>query len=416
MADNIQVCINQIHDLSLEKTHVINDKNFRRYLPKKHKFLRSVYQAWICLFILSLLLVFAYFYFTDMWIRALAYNGLLAILIYSVFILLLSLGLYAGSYTVPIAVTNEVKAKIILRINKRLDVLKESLQRLFTKAVIADGLHKGKFGLNDIKKSVNDFIQTGFPNVQYIKEIVTDEIIKLVEKEVADYVAEMSNALKAKLKDSAVKIQRVAEKEGTSPEFIVIMIKWMLDKGTIDGALIEFDTEYVPSGAASTATTQAAQPAIPAPAMQQSQAGIAVDAPIILDQQGKPTTIIVQSPGSSALPSIDAVKIRLEDKKNEIEAAKVAFERGDLGFDAYVSKSGILESQLAFLKHRLLLLEKVQDPKKYCMVCFQSVAGGGTLVKCPNDHAFHLDHAQEWLSKHEHCPWCEQKITAFPSS
>ncbi len=414
MTDSIQECINQIHDLTLEKTHVINDKNYRRYLPRKHKFLRSVYQAWIFLFILSLLLIFVYFFFTDSWLKILAYNGLFAILVYSLFVLVVSLGLYAASYTVPIAVTNEVKAKMVLKVNKRLEVLKDSLQRSFTDAIVADGLHKGKFALKDIHRGVLDFIQKGFPNVQYIKEIVTDEIIKLVEKRVADYVAEMSNVLLNKLRGpAAVKVQQVADNAGTKPEFVVLMIKWMLDKGAIDGALTEFDMEYVPSGAAPYAASQLAEPGQVA---QQTAAGVPVDAPIMLDQQGKPKAMLVQSPGSSMLPSIDAVKIRLDEKKSEIEASKAAFERGDIGVDAYVSKSGTLENQLAFLKHRLVLLEKVQDPKNYCLICFQSIAGDGALVRCPNGHAFHLDHAQEWLAKHEQCPWCEQKINAFPNA
>ncbi len=228
MADNVQECINQIHDLTLEKSHVINDKNYRRYLPRKHKILRSLYQAWIFLVVVSVLLGIGYFLTTETWIRALAYNGLIAILLYSLFILVMSLGLYAAAYTVPIAVTNEVKAKRVMRINKRLDVLKESLQRAFQNAIITDGLHKGKFGLKDIHRSVVDFIQTGFPNVQYIKEIVTDEIIKPVEQRVADYVAEMGNVLLGKLKDSAVKIQVVAENAGTKPEFVVL-IPWNTD-------------------------------------------------------------------------------------------------------------------------------------------------------------------------------------------
>nr|MDO8083217.1 hypothetical protein [Candidatus Sigynarchaeum springense] len=417
MADTIQDYINQIHDLSLEKSHVINDKNYRRYLPRKHKFLRSVYQLWIFLFIMSLLLVFAYFYFTEQWVRAFAYNALLAILVYSLFVLVLSLGLYAAAYTVPIAVTNEVKAKMVLKINKRLEVLKESLQIAFTDAIIADGLHKGKFVLKDVHASVLDFIQKGFPNVQYIKEIVTDEIIKLVEKRVANYIAEMSNVLLAKLKGpTSLKIQQLADNSSLKPEFVVLMIKWMLDKGAIDGTLAEFDTEYLPAGASPISAVQAGQAAQPTHAMQQTPAGVAIDAPIILDKHGKPTAILVQTPGSSNLPSIDGVKIRLDEKKSEIEAAKAAFERGDIGIDAYVSKSGTLENQLAFLKHRLAMLEKVQDPKNCCLICFQSIAGDGALVKCPNDHVFHLDHAQDWLARHEQCPWCEQKIKAFPNA
>ena len=298
-------------------------------------------------------------------------------------------------------------------------MLKESLQRSFTDAILADGLHKGKFNLKDIRGSVVEFIQRGFPNVQYIKEIVTDEVIKPVDKRVSDYIGEMSNILQAKLKDAAVKIQQVAENAGTKAEFVVLMIKWMLDKGMLDGNLTEFDMEYVPAGAISAA---------PLPTLQEQQgtqatydmkpsstSGIAVDAPIYLDQQGKPTTTIVQSPGSTMLPSLDGVRIRLDEKKQEIEAAKAAFERGDIGIDAYVSKSETLENQLAFLKHRLVLLGKVQDPKHYCLVCFQSIAGDGGIVKCPNGHAFHLDHAQDWLAKHEQCPWCEQKINAFPN-
>ncbi|MEX2684601.1 MAG: hypothetical protein Q6373_023725 [Candidatus Sigynarchaeota archaeon] len=417
MADTIQEHINQIHDLGLEKSHIINDKNYRRYLPRKHKFLRSVYQLWIFLFIVSLLLLFAYFFLAENWLKQLAYNGMIAILIYSLFVLVLSLGLYAAAYTVPIAVTNEVKAKMVMRINKRLEVVKESLQHAFIDAIITKGLHKGKFVLKDIHASVLDFIQKGYPNVQYIKEIVTDEIIKNVEKHIANYVSEMSNTLLAKLKGpSAVKVQKIADSTSMSPEFIVLMIKWMLDKGAVDGTLTEFDTEYLPAGASPALAVQSEQAMQPATAMQQTPAGVAIDAPIILDQQGKPTTILVQTPGSSNLPSIDAVKIRLDEKKAEIEASKAAFERGDIGIDAYISKSGILENQLAFLKHRLTLLEKVQDPKNCCLVCFQSIAGNGALVKCPNDHVFHLDHAQDWLAKYELCPWCEQKITAFPSA
>ncbi len=417
MTDNVQECINQIHDLTLEKSHVINDKNYRRYLPRKHKILRSLYQAWILLVLVSVLLGVAYFMTTESWIRALVYNGVIAILIYSLFILILSLGLYAAAYTVPIAVTNEVKAKLVMKINKRLEVLKESLQRAFQDTIVTDGLHKGKFNLKDIHRSVVDFIQTGFPNVQYIKEIVTDEIIKPVEKRVADYVAEMGNVLLGKLKDSAVKIQVVAENAGTKPEFVVLMIKWMLDKGVLDGVLTEFDMEYVPAGAVSATSQQASQGTQAGyDMMPSSTTGTPVDAPIMLDQQGKQTAMLVQSPGSSMLPSLDAVKIRLNEKKQEVEAAKAAFERGDIGVDAYVSKSEALDSQMDFLKHRLIMLEKVQDPKHTCLICFQSIAGDAALVKCPNDHAFHLDHAQDWLARHELCPWCEQKITAFPST
>ncbi|NMC06679.1 MAG: E3 ubiquitin protein ligase [Candidatus Lokiarchaeota archaeon] len=414
MAD-IQDFINQIHDVTLEKSHVINDKNYRRYLPKRHRFLRSVYQTWACLFPLSILIAILYFVVQEAWVRALVYNGLLVSMIYSLFVLLLSIGLYSASYTVPIAVTNEVKSKMVVKMNKRLEVLKEALERAFTNSIIADGLHKGKFNLKDIRASVMDFIQKGFPNVQYIKEMVSDEIIKPVEKSVANYIAEMSSVLVAKLKDSPVKIQQVAEATGTKAEFVVLMVKWMLDKGMLDGMLTEFDMEYVPSGATPLSIAQAMQPAQPAMAMQKTAGGIPVDAPIFLDQQGKPAATLVQSPGSSNLPSIDAVKIRLAEKKQEIEAAKAAYERGDIGIDAYVSKSETLESQLDFLKHRLALLEKVQDPKHYCLICFQSIAGDGGLVRCPNDHAFHLDHAQGWLAKHEECPWCEQKINAFPS-
>jgi hypothetical protein len=401
-------------------SHIINDKNYRRYLPRKHKILRSIYQAWILLVVVSVLLGIAYFMATEQWIRDLTYNGLIAIVVYSLFILILSLVLYAAAYTVPIAVTNEVKAKLVMRINKRLEVVKESLQRAFTDAIVNDALHKGKFALKNIHGSVVDFIQTGFPNVQYIKEIVTDEIIKPVEKRVADYVAEMGNILLGKLKDSAVKVQKVAENAGTKPEFIVLMIKWLLDKGVLDGVLTEFDMEYVPAGAVSGAPLQASQASQGTQAdydmKPASTSGIAVDAPIIFDQQGNPSTILVQTPGSSMIPSLDAVKIRLNEKKQEVEAAKAAFERGDIGVDAYVSKSETLDNQLDFLKHRLIMLEKVQDPKRYCLICFQSIAGDGALVKCPNDHAFHLDHAQDWLAKHEQCPWCEQKITAFPNA
>jgi hypothetical protein len=416
MADEIQDFITQIHDFTLEKSHIINDKNYRRYLPNRHKILRALYQGYIWLFILSILLVVLYFSYTETWLRALAYNAVLAIAFYSLFILILTLILYAAAYTVPIAVTNEVKAKLVMKINHRLDVLKESMQKALTKEIIEQGLHEGKFNMKDIKGSILKHVETGFPGLQYIKEIVNDEILKHVEKGVADYIAEMSNVLLSKVKDSAVKIAQVAEMGGTKPEFIVLMLRWMIDSGALDGNLTEFDLEYVPSGAISTTSSSTKMPT-------SGQDVVPVDGPIITPpaaqaQSGlmSSSPVLVQSPGTGTIPSIDGVKIRIDDRKQEIEALKKAFERGDLGIDAYVSKSELLEEQLAFLKHRLTLLEKVQNPKASCMVCFLSVAGDPATVKCPNGHVFHLAHAHDWLAKHEACPWCEETVSAFPSN
>nr|MDO8112369.1 RING finger protein [Candidatus Sigynarchaeota archaeon] len=407
---NIQDVIHQIHDLTIEKSHVINDKNYRRYLPRKHKILRSIYQAWVFLVVFSVLPFVLNFYAPSDAMRAFAFNAMLAIFLYSLFVLLVTLGLFAAAYTVPIAVTNEVKAKLVMKFNRRLDALKETLQKSFTRAIIENSLHEGRFNLKDIKGSVMKFVETGFPGVQYIKEIVTDEIIKPVEHEVGDYIAEMANVLMGKVKSNAVKIQQVAENTGTKSEFIVLMLKWMLESGTIDGALTEFDLEFVPAGIMTPSTQHAQYPAIP------------VDGPILqaapnasqsAGAQGQAKSVVVESSGHAGIPSIDGVKLRIEEKRQEIDAAKKAFEKGEIGIDAYVSKSEVLENELSFLKHRMVLLERVQDPTKTCLSCFKPVDDGANTIKCSNDHVFHLDCAQAWLSKHEECPWCMEKISSI---
>lgn len=192
------------------------------------------------------------------------------------------------------------------------------------------------------------------------------------------------------------------------------MLKWMIENGTIDGALTELNIEFVPSGVIS-------------PVPQHLQGGLVpVNGPIIEGppsanmlhgQSGlvsaTPSPALVESPGTNSLPSIGDVKAEIEEKRKEIDAAKRAYEKGEIGIDAYVSKSELLGSQLEFLKHRMVLIEHVQDPKGTCMSCLKPVEDGQSVVKCPNDHPFHMDCGQQWLSKHEECPWCQEKITSI---
>jgi hypothetical protein len=109
------------------------------------------------------------------------------------------------------------------------------------------------------------------------------------------------------------------------------------------------------------------------------------------------------------LPNVGRIGKAIEDKNREIEAARNAYESGEMGADYYMSKSGELENELEFLKHRLLIAQKLPDPTQYCMVCLKPVLDA-PIITCPNGHVIHVDCTHDFLVKFDACPWCLERI------
>ncbi len=445
---DVKTTIEKIHDLTREKSRIITDTNYKKYLPKKHKILRNIFQFWLLTIFLAVICTIVYFFPGLEAFKPLAYFGMIACFVYTLFAALIALVLFLTNYTLPIAVTNEVKARMVLNINRKLDTLKGMLQQGFGNAIIQLSIHEGKFDLDHSSASVDSFIKNNFPSGQYIKEILTDEIISKVQADIKHYIDKLSIVAKGHIKNQPVKVTQIASKMALKPEVVVQLFKHMLTKRTIDGMLTELDQEFVPESfmagqdfgaddgtgsttgdqqqapveaggttAASTAVTpgQGSSTGTGTAAAQgnaQQPAGQPVSGQTGLTSTS-PSPVLVESGGMAGIPNIEQVKKDLENKRGEIESARDMFERGEIGIDQYRSMSNTLDEELEFIKFRLNVVKSILDPKKTCMVCFKPLEPAWNIVTCPNDHGFHLDCAQEYLQKHEMCPWCLKKVSSL---
>ncbi len=243
---DVKTTIEKIHDLTREKSRIITDTNYKKYLPKKHKILRNIFQFWLLTIFLAVICTIVYFFPGLEAFKPLAYFGMIACFVYTLFAALIALVLFLTNYTLPIAVTNEVKARMVLNINRKLDTLKGMLQQGFGNAIIQLSIHEGKFDLDHSSASVDSFIKNNFPSGQYIKEILTDEIISKVQADIKHYIDKLSIVAKGHIKNQPVKVTQIASKMALKPEVVVQLFKHMLTKRTIDGMLTELDQEFVP--------------------------------------------------------------------------------------------------------------------------------------------------------------------------
>mgnify|MGYP006292063519 FL=1 len=469
MADEINKIIKQMHDLQLEKEHVISDQRYHNYLPAKHQFLRNLFKLWIFLVILAVLLFIFHLVYLDLdWLNQLIFHGMLIILIYTMFMGLLSLILYATDYTVPVAVTNEIKAKRVVKFNKKLSSLKDILNSKFTGAFINYYMTQGGVGgkLAMLSSHVESYIKSHYPNIKFIRELLTTEFMQRIEVGAKNFIDEKATQIAPELIENPVNLEKMAMRFGWDKKFLVQLIKHMTERGMVSGNFTELQIEFIPEAYAigppgSIASTEQSTQEITnqedliegqaissqEPQVEQTQSQTATstslsqnaaetaqvssspagssasqDASTIQSPQttspaevAGPTPMLVESEGVQNVPSIDKAKADIDVKRQQLEALRAEFEKGTMGIDEYVNKSEIMENELDFLKHRLTLLERVQNPTKTCMSCFQPVnVNAPDLVRCPNNHVFHMECAHNFLLKHEICPWCREHVESVP--
>ncbi|MHA1681741.1 MAG: RING finger protein [Promethearchaeota archaeon] len=441
--------INQIHDLSNKKEEIINDTNYRKYLPLGHKILKGFYQIWIIMMALSLIVGFLH-KTVDETFKTLILYIVIATFLLSLLILLMSVILYAIRYTVPIAVTNEIKAKKVMHINSSLKELKAELEKNFKVIIIKEFIHAGKFDPENVRGSISIYVKTNFPHVQYINDIFNDEILEILEKETGVYIIKFSLQLKGKIKNHILNITALSDELGVAPSFIMQMFEYLIERGEIAGEFSPDGRVFIPAGYVPEPDTltedqlyvennpidapSSEPPPQPSgqpgaqPSAQPSTSGADSSEPVA--NQSTPalnTTAAASAPGSAleaaevssqqlqplnqtVLKTKAQISTLLDSTGVKIENLKESYEEGAIGVDGYVNQLEELERELNFLRIALDLRENVEDPETHCIVCYKKIELGDILVKCPNDHAFHRDCAHDYLQKRDRCPWCNVKI------
>jgi hypothetical protein len=358
-----------------------------------------LYLLWIILSLVSVPLAFT-ITSPDNNLKAVVYNLLLFVLLYAVFIAVLSTVLYLSGFTIPISIMNDVKTKQIAAIIKRVATIKEMLKTEMVKSYVAHYLYAGKHDFASPGKSVDQYLKTNFPDAKFIKTLLEEEIIGPVEAGVVKTIADLEGTVRKSIKNNEpVKIHDLANTLNIPEHFLAQLLKQMLGAGMIAGHMTELDQDFIPEGFMA-----------PGPVEQVPKAVIVNQAATSAgDKTELNAPAFVESEGTPNVPNIGRIKKAIEAKNREIEAARNAYESGEMGADYYMNKSEELETELEFLSHRLLIAEKLPDPTQYCMVCLRPILDAPS-ISCPNGHMIHVDCAHDFLVKFDSCPWCLERI------
>ncbi|MBD3185536.1 hypothetical protein GF325_01810 [Candidatus Bathyarchaeota archaeon] len=443
--------INSIHDLSKKKEDIINDTNYRKYLPLRHKILKGIYQLWFILIGTSILATVLYFKIDAASLEDFISSFVMFSFFYSLVVAAISLVLYFRRYTVPIAVTNEVKAKKVLSINNALKELKSELEKTFNKIMIEEFIHAGKFDPVNIRGSISLYVKTNFPQIQYIKDIFNEEILAYLEKEATVHIRKFSLALKGKIGSNAINITQISDEFNVAPSFVMQVLDFLMEKDEIQGEFsadgrLFIPSDFVPEPEEVPTTEQfteeipgiegigQASPTNYATSPEETQGSAVEAADASAGMAGGGQSIeghelpqeTAETPGVPAayethvneihgaqvqsITSKEQVIGIINQKEAAIEKLKDSYEQGAIGVDGYVNKLEELERDLRFLKVARRVREKVSDPTKACMQCHENIILGDETVECRNGHVFHKDCAFDYLQKFDRCPWCNIKI------
>ncbi|MHA1847727.1 MAG: RING finger domain-containing protein [Promethearchaeota archaeon] len=432
MAKQLDKIINKVHDIYHEKERLINDSHYRRYLPLGHKLLRLFFQVWLLLVFFSVVLIVLNFSAEASSLKEFFYICMEGIFYYSLFILALATILFASRYTVPIAVTNEIKAKRIVYLNNHLDSLKDNLIYTFFQEIKRKIINPGKLDLSHVHESLESKIKLHFPQVKYIKEYFENELLKYLEDETIDYLNDIKVNLKAAIGTEPKKIEEISKDLGIPVDFVISMLDYMISEDLISGDISDNYEEFIPGGFVPSMEEQIkAQQVISETAYPDQQItpdetpspGIEEVSPL----QDENALEIEPSSATTNQDAVDAsdqaqqqlIKIipvskarkMVEDITHSIELLKQSYEAGEIGVDSYLNQISEQEEKLKFYQNSLDKIKNISSPTTTCISCAREIDDGSDVIKCPNGHVFHEKCGKEYLQHWDKCPICWEKIT-----